>query len=332
MLVFLIILPIVIAKSYFNNQKHNFAIAVHAGAGSYNRTKISLNDEISIKNGIFEALKAGYNILKQGGNHIEATEQAIIKLEDYPLFNAGKGAKINQDFEVELDASIMDGSNLGCGAVAAVKNIKNPIKAARKIMTDTKHILLVSEGADKFAKDNGLDIVPNYSFFTPKTIKEWFDAKDKLIPIVNTGTVGAVALDLSRNLAAATSTGGTTYKMPGRVGDSPIIGAGNYANNESCAVSCTGIGEVMIKKSLAYDLHARIIYKNLSLRDASQEVMHDLEKDVGGFISIDKNGDVEMPYNSGGMARGYVNSNGLAYIYIFEEGEDLSPTEYKIEN
>jgi beta-aspartyl-peptidase (threonine type) len=332
MLVLLIILPFVLAKSSLHFPRQNFVIAVHAGAGSYNRTKISLDDEKLIKEGVLEALKAGYHVLKNGGNHLQATEEAIIKLEDYPLFNAGKGGKINQDFEVELDASIMDGSNLDCGAVAAVKHIKNPIKAARKIMTDTKHILLASKGADKFAKDKGLEILPNYYFFTPKSIKEWFDAKEKKIPLKRTGTVGAVALDLSRNLAAATSTGGTSYKMPGRVGDSPIIGAGNYANNESCAVSCTGIGEIMIKRAMAFDIHARMIYKNLSLKDATQEVMDSLDNDVGGFISIDKNGNVEMPYNSAGMARGYVKSNGIAYIYIFKDGEDLSPTEYKIDN
>lgn len=331
MFILFTILPL-LAKSSLLFLENNFVIAVHAGAGSYNRTKITLNDERLIKQGILNALKTGYTILKNGGSHLEATEGAIIKLEDYPLFNAGKGGKINQNFEVELDASIMDGSNLNCGAVATVKNIKNPIKAAKKVMTDTQHILLVGDGADTFGKNKELETVSNYYFFTPNTIKEWFDTKAKKIPVKKTGTVGAVALDINGNLAAATSTGGTSYKMPGRVGDSPIIGAGNYANNESCAVSCTGIGEVMIKRAMAYDIHARMVYKSLSLRDAAKEVMNSIGDDVGGFISIDRYANVEMPYNSAGMARGYVKQNGVAYIYVFRQGEDLTPIEFDINN
>jgi beta-aspartyl-peptidase (threonine type) len=156
--------------------------------------------------------------------------------------------------------------------------------------------------------------------------------KRKKIPIKRTGTVGAVALDINGNLGAATSTGGTSYKIPGRVGDSPLIGAGTYANNESCAVSCTGVGEVMIRRAMAYDIHARMVYKNLSLKEATKEVMESIEKDIGGFISIDKNANVEMPYNSSGMARGYVKANGIAFIQIFGEDVDLTPIEYNLNN
>ena len=329
MIILLLILPL-LARASLHIKENNFIIAVHGGAGSYNRTNLSISDEQFVKEGILEALRAGYHMLNAGGNHLLATEEAIVKLEDNPIFNAGKGGKINQIFEVELDASIMDGSTLNCGAVGATKVIKNPIKAAKKVMTDTNHILLVSNGADTFAKDVGLEIVPNYYFLTPKTIMEWFDAKEKKIPQKRTGTVGAIALDLNDNLAAATSTGGTTYKMPGRVGDSPLIGAGNYANNESCAVSCTGIGEVMIKRTMAFDIHARMVYKNISLKQATQEVMDSLDNDVGGFISIDRFGNVEMPFNSSGMARGYVRADGIAHIYLFRDGQDLTPTEYDI--
>jgi beta-aspartyl-peptidase (threonine type) len=177
-LILLIILQL-LERTSLKFMERNFVIAVHVGAGSYNRTKITINDEQLIKQGILEALREGFAILKNGGSHLQATESAIIKLEDNPLFNAGKGAKINQNFEVELDASIMDGSNLNCGAVAAVKHIKNPIKAAKEVMTDTNHILIVAEGADEFAKSKGLEMVPNYYFFTPKSIKEWFDTKEK---------------------------------------------------------------------------------------------------------------------------------------------------------
>jgi L-asparaginase / beta-aspartyl-peptidase len=314
-----------------NPKEDSFVIAVHAGAGSYNRTLINLEKEAMIKKGIFDALKAGFDTLRKDGNHMAAVKEAIIQLEDNPQFNAGKGGKLNQKFEVELDASIMDGSNLNCGAVGAVKHIKNPIKAAELVMNKTPHILLVSDDADEFAKEQGLDYVPNYYFFTLDRIKEWFDANKTKQEIKNRkGTVGAVARDRSGHLAAATSTGGITYKMAGRVGDTPIIGAGNYANDESCAVSCTGTGEIMMRRLMAFDIHARMIYKGLSLKESTSEVLNSTEKDTGGFIAVDKHGNVEMPYNSGGMARGYVREDGKAFIYIFNDGEDLTPVEYDL--
>ena len=323
----------------YSSDSPSFLIAVHAGAGSYNRTEVSFEKEVAIKEGLLEALKAGFDVLKNNGSNVEAVREAIIKLEDNPLYNAGKGGKINQNFEVELDASIMDGSTyLRVGGVAAVKHVKNPILAAEAVMNHTPHVLLVGCAADEFAKKQGLTIVPNNYFFTEDRIKEWFEAKrDHEAKIVKEkatkdkmGTVGAVALDTRGHLAAATSTGGITYKMPGRVGDSPLAGAGNYANDMTCAVSCTGEGEIMIKRVMAFDIHARMLYKSLSLKESTDEVINSVAKDVGGFIAIDKDGHVHMPFNSGGMARGYIRQDGKAFIYIFAEGEDMTPVEYDL--
>ncbi len=318
----------------------SFLIAVHAGAGSYTRSQINFEKEALIKEGLLEALKAGFDVLKRNGSNVEAVREAIIKLEDNPLYNAGKGGKINQNFEVESDASIMDGSYLGVGGVAAIKHVKNPILAAEAVLKQTPHVLLVGDSADEFAKNKGLTVVPNNYFMTEERIKEWFEAKRededeaKIVKEKATkdkmGTIGSVALDTQGHLAAATSTGGITYKMPGRVGDSPIAGAGNYANDNTCAVSCTGAGEIMIRRVMAFDIHARMLYKGLSLKESSDEVINSVEKDTGGFIAIDKDGHVHMPYNSGGMARGYIRQDGKAFIYIFAEGEDLTPVEYDL--
>jgi len=190
---------------------------------------------------------------------------------------------------------------------------------------------MISQDVDKFAEENKLEIVPNYYFFTLDRIKEWFEAKDKSIDqLSKKGTIGTVVLDKHKNIAAATSTGGTTYKMAGRIGDTPILGAGNYANNLSVGVSCTGTGEIMMKNLLAYDVHARMYYKNITLKKATEEIFDHLENDAGGFIAVDKDGNVEMPYNTSGMARGYVREDGKAYIYIFNEEDDITPILYDI--
>jgi len=271
------------------------------------------------------------NVLKSNGSHLDAVEQAIIELENCPVLNAGRGGKINQNYEIELDASIMNGRNLKCGAVASCKRVKNPILSARKVMENTPHVFLVGEAVDNFARDNLLEMVPNEYFFTQERIKEWNDAKEKKYETLSKkGTVGAVCQDKERNIAAATSTGGTTYKMAGRVGDSPIIGAGNYANNTSCGVSCTGTGETMIRNCVAFDLHARMSYKGISLKKASEEVISNLEEGTGGFIAVDKDGNIEMSFNSPGMARGYVREDGKAFIYVFNEKDDLTPCEFDI--
>jgi beta-aspartyl-peptidase (threonine type) len=232
---------------------------------------------------------------------------------------------------VELDASIMDGSNLNGGAIGGSKRIKNPIKGARLVMEKTPHVFIISQDVDRFAEENKLEIVPNYYFFTLDRIKEWFEAKENSVnQISKKGTIGAVVLDKRNNIAAATSTGGTTYKMAGRIGDTPILGAGNYANNLSVGVSCTGTGEIMMKNLLAYDVHARMYYKNITLKKATEEIFDHLENDAGGFIAVDKDGNVEMPYNTSGMARGYVREDGKAYIYIFNEEDDITPILYDI--
>jgi beta-aspartyl-peptidase (threonine type) len=312
-----------------------FLLAVHGGAGSYERNSTTFEKEELVKQGLLEALRAGYKVLKSNRSSLEAVREAIIKFEDNPLFNAGRGGAINEKFEIELDASLMDGSQMKVGAVAAVKHVKNPILAAEKVLKETRHVLLAGDGADDWAKNINLTIVPNYYFFTQEKIDEWFKAKDRKenLQLENKhkmGTVGAVALDKLGHLSAGTSTGGITYKMAGRVGDSPITGAGNYANDATCAVSCTGQGEVMMKKVLAFDIHARMLYKSISLQKASEEVFSSINSGTGGYIAIDRQGNVQMPFNTGGMARGYVRQDGKAFIYVFREGEDLTPIEYDI--
>ena len=256
--------------------KVEFLLAIHAGAIDDPRSAISLEEEKEFKEGLLESLRAGYKILLNNGTHLDAVQAALMSMEDNPTFNSGKGAKVNQKFQCELDSSIMDGSNLKCGAVASIQRIKNPILAARKVMEKTRHVLLVGTHADEFGESEGLTMVPNSYFMTPKMIKEWYDAqKKKYDEIPQHETCGALALDKKGNLAAGTSTGGITYKMAGRVGDSPIIGAGTYANNDCCAVSCTGLGENMIRRSVAFDLRARIKYKGISLKESAKEVIED---------------------------------------------------------
>jgi beta-aspartyl-peptidase (threonine type) len=307
-----------------------FVVAVHGGAGSYGRHSTTHVNEVAIKNGILEALKMGYESLKNNKSGLNTAESVTMELENNPLFNAGVGSKINEHFEIELDASIMNGKTLNCGSVAGTKIIKNPIKAAKKIMEETKHVMVIAGELDKWAKTQDLEIVPNSHFFTEQRIEEWHHLKEQTERKKETGTVGCVVLDTAGNLIAATSTGGTNLKMAGRVGDSPIIGAGTYANNNSVAVSCTGTGEIFIRNVAAFDIHARYMYKGLPLKEAALEVMGNLEKGDGGFISIDKKGDVFMPFNSGGMARGYVREDGIAHVYIFEDGEDLTPITYDL--
>jgi len=308
-----------------------FALAVHGGAGDYKRALLSKEREQELKNGVLEALKCGFEVLKNDGNHLDAVHAAIISLEDFPLVNAGKGGKINQKYEIELDASLMDGATKKCGAIAACKTVKNPINAARAVMEKTCHVMLVGEAVDYFARESFIETVPNEYFFTEEKIQEWHDAKKlKYETLSKSGTVGAVSVDKKKNVAAATSTGGTTYKMAGRVGDSPIIGAGNYANNSSVGVSCTGTGEVMMKNCVAFDVHARMTYKGISLKEAAREVISNIEENTGGFIAVDKYANVEMPFNSVGMLRGYVKQDGKAFVYVFGEKDDYTPCEYDI--
>jgi beta-aspartyl-peptidase (threonine type) len=301
-----------------------FTLVVHGGAGVWVRSEISKKKETEIKYSILESLLAGYKVLKNGGGHLDAAERAIMVLEDNPLFTAGRGSKINQNFQVELDAGFMDGTNLKCGSIAASKTIKNPIKGARYVMENTEHVLITGEGIDSLAEVAGLETVNNSYFITFERLIEYINYKKAK----KLGTVGAV-INHNSKLAALTSTGGFNNKMAGRVGDTPIIGAGTYANDETCAISCTGHGETMIRHVIAYDIHARIKYKNITLKQSLSEVFGNLSEDIGGIIAIDKDGNVEMPFNTEGMARGYVREDGKAFVYIFNEGEDYTPVEYQ---
>ena len=304
----------------------SFVIAVHGGAFQSSREQFLFDSEKKIKLYLKNALQLGYNKLKKNEKNVNVIESVLTYLEDCPIFNAGKGSKPNANLEYELEASIMDGANLNFGIVSLVKHIKNPIKAAKKLMDIYHNLILVGNSADKFGKNNGLDFVSNNYFITNN-----LDKKNSLYDIPEYGTIGCVVLDQNKNLAAGISTGGTSNKISGRLGDASIIGAGLYANNFSCAISCTGKGENFIKNCVAYDLHSRIIYKNESLNKACNDIINNIENGSGGFISLDKKGNVEMPFNSKGMIRGWVNEKGIAYISLFKENEDYTPNEYKLE-
>ena len=317
-------------------RKSEFAIVVHGGAGSMQQENLDNETEYKYKMKMNDALHAGYDILNEGGSSLDAVEAAVKVLEDSPLFNAGKGAVFNNDGINELDASIMDGANLNAGAVARVTSIKNPVSAARLVMEKSPHVLLVGDGAEKFAKENSLEPVDKKYFYTEKRFRDYERIKNKKksekkkAELVKAepekfGTVGAVALDKNGNLAAATSTGGMTNKMYGRVGDSPIIGAGTYANNKTCAVSATGHGEYFIRNVIAYDLSALMEYSNLSLEEAADSLINGKlksQKANGGLIALDTLGNVAMPFNTGGMFRAYMLDDGLARVKIFADEEE----------
>jgi beta-aspartyl-peptidase (threonine type) len=248
---------------------------------------------------------------------MDAVETTIRIMEDSPLFNAGKGAVFTNAGTNELDASIMDGSNLQAGAVAGVKTIKNPISAARKVMDETWHVMLAGDGADNFAKEQGLEIVNNNYFYTERRWKALQKEQDS----EKHGTVGCVALDRNHNLAAGTSTGGLTNKRWGRIGDTPIVGAGNYANNQTCGVSGTGQGEYFIRGNMAFDVSALMNYSSLSVEKAAREVIDKLSQrgGRGGLIAMDKNGNIAMPFNTEGMYRGYYLNESEPIIKIYND-------------
>ena len=290
-----------------------YTIVIHGGAGTINK---SIPDSLKEKylTSLSEALMIGKEVLEKGGKSINAVEQVVRYLENNPLFNAGKGAVYTSDGTHELDASIMDGSNLSTGAVTLIKRVKNPITLARHVMEKTPHVLLGGEGAEKFAEEMGLEIVENNYFDTENRQNQLKKEKEKV-----KGTVGCVALDLHGNLAAATSTGGRTNKMPGRIGDSPLINAGTYANNKTCAVSGTGIGEEFIRHTVAYNVSALMEFKGMNLKEAADEVVFKmLKKDDGGIIAVDKDGNFAAPFSTLGMYRGAANSDGLFEIKIWE--------------
>jgi len=307
-------------------------LAIHGGAGTIERSNMTPEREREYRTGLERALTAGYEILKRGGSSLDATAAAVRVLEDDPHFNAGKGSVFTSAGTNEMDAAIMDGKMLAAGAVASLKHIKNPINLARLVMEKSGHVMMDSEGAELFAKENGIELVDQKYFFT----QERWDALQKMKAAEKSrtrdtgkkflitdqdrhGTVGAVALDQNGNLAAATSTGGTTNKRPGRIGDSPVIGAGTYADNATCAVSATGDGEYFIRATVGRDVSALMEYRGMSLKDAAQGALDKVAKlgGAGGLIAIDRQGDMALPFNTAGMYRGYVDPDGKFVIEIY---------------
>jgi beta-aspartyl-peptidase (threonine type) len=298
---------------------NNWAIALHGGAGAMSPENYTDEQILEYKKELNTALEIGVEILKNGGSSLDAVEQVVRYLEDCPLFNAGRGAVFTNDGKNELDAAIMEGSELNAGAVAGIGDIKNPISAARMVMEKSPHVMMVGKGASLFASQNGAEVVDSSYFFTEKSMKALQRAleRDKKM-----GTVGCVALDKEGNLAAATSTGGMTNKRFGRVGDVPIIGAGTYANNSTCAVSATGHGEFFIRYTVAHDISALMEYKSLSLNQAADLVVMDKLVKAGGdggIIAVDKYGNVNLTFNSLGMFRAFATESGERGVGIFAE-------------
>ena len=317
-----------------------FAIAIHGGAGAIPRSIMGAENEKNYKKGLEEALLAGDTILSSGGNALDAVEAAVNKLEDNPLFNAGRGAVFTNGGTNELDASIMDGKNLMAGAVTGIKNVKNPVSLARVVMEKSEHVFLSGAGAMEFAKKMNQEFAPDEYFFVQDRYDQLLQAResDQVVldhgntrgatgtPNSKKGTVGPVALDIFGNIAAATSTGGMTNKKFGRVGDSPIIGAGTYANNNTCAISCTGHGEFFIRSVVAYDISCLMEYKCLSLKEACDIVVYQKLVKIGGeggLVAIDANGNIEMPFNSEGMYRAMRKSGGEIYLGIYKDPAHL---------
>ncbi len=301
-------------------------IVIHGGAGTILKTEITTEKEVAYKLALKEALQKGFAILSAKGSAIDAVTAAIVSLEDCPLFNAGKGSVFNAEGRHEMDASIMSGDNLSAGAITGVMNVKNPIVLAKTVMQQSEHVFLMGEGAEIFARKHELKFELDDYFYDEFRYQQWLKTKGTdTITLDHSkekkfGTVGAVALDAFGNLAAGTSTGGMTNKRYGRVGDSPIIGAGTYANNATCAISCTGHGELFIRNVVAYDISCLMEYKGLSLHEACRIVVH--EKLVkmggeGGLIAIDAQGNIALPFNSDGMYRGWMRSTDdfLTEIY-----------------
>jgi L-asparaginase / beta-aspartyl-peptidase len=302
-------------------EKPEWAIVIHGGAGAITREKLTSEAETEFRAVLQQARDTGAAVLARGGSALDAVEKTICIMEDCPLFNAGKGAVFTHEGLNELDAAIMDGSNLAAGAVTCVTDIKNPISAARKVMTSSPHVLLAGKGASEFAAENGLEIVEPSYFYTEERYRQLREILNK----EKHGTVGCVALDKAGNLAAGTSTGGMTNKRYNRIGDTPIIGAGTYANNNTCAVSATGHGEYFIRYTVAHDISALMEYKDLSVDSAANLVINGkLVKagGTGGVICIDKNGQISMPFNCEGMFRGYSISDGRKGIFIFADEPD----------
>jgi len=324
-----------------NNSEQNkaeFSIVIHGGAGTILKKHMTDEKEAAYKAKLEEAIRTGYEVLKNGGTSLDAVTKTINIMEDSPLFNAGKGAVFTNAETNELDASIMDGKTLNAGASAGTKTVRNPIDLARAIMDNSPHVMLAGAGADTFAREQGLQIVDSSYFYSERrfnslqkikeTEKVELDHDDKAafydadIKDSKFGTVGCAALDKHGNLAAGTSTGGMTNKRWGRVGDAPIIGSGTYANNATCAVSSTGWGEYFIRAQVAHDISAMMEYKGMSLKDAAHEVIHDKVGNLGGdggIVAVDKNGNVAMEFNTAGMYRATMNDKGELIVKIYKD-------------
>jgi beta-aspartyl-peptidase (threonine type) len=306
-------------------------LVIHGGAGAVAKAKMTKELEKQYHDTLSAALKAGRQALADGSS-LDAVEAAIVVLEDSPLFNAGRGAVFNRDGRQELNASIMDGKTKKAGAVAGISRIKNPIRACRAVMDKSEHVFMIGEGAERWARDAGLEMVSPSYFWTETAWQRLREAEDqerkkgpgaalKLEGPSHYGTVGAAAADAHGNLAAGTSTGGITFVRPGRVGDSPIIGAGTYAENGVCAVSCTGKGELFIRHTVAYDIAARVKYRGDSLKKATEDVLAGLPRipgGAGGIIALDAKGNVALPYSTNGMYRGTITQSGKVWTAIYE--------------
>jgi beta-aspartyl-peptidase (threonine type) len=330
-MVFILCLAVIGCGRREDKKTTEFALVVHGGAGTIVRAEMTPERDKEYRAALEQALRAGYDILSKGGSSLDAVEAAAMVMEDSPLFNAGKGSVFTAAGTNEMDASIMDGSNLKAGAVASVTTIKNPIKAARRVMENTRHVMVVGRGAELFAADQGLEIVGPEYFFTQRRWDELLKAKEKEKQKEQSsrtirgageefGTAAALALDRKGNLAAATSTGGLTNKMHGRVGDTPIIGAGTYANNATCAVSATGTGEYFMRGVLSHEVSSLMAHAGMSVEDAVAYVI-DQELTTlggdGGIIALDTKGNVAMRFNTAGMYRGYVKDDGTFHVAIY---------------
>jgi beta-aspartyl-peptidase (threonine type) len=331
-----------VREDHSKMETKKFGLVVHGGAGTIERSKMTPEREREYRAGLERALTAGYEILKRGGSSLDATEAAVRVLEDDPHFNAGRGSVFTSAGTNEMDASIMDGKTLKAGAVASLRHIKNPISLARLLMEKAEHVatkeprvgpvLMVGEGAEAFAKENGVELVDGKYFFT----QQRWDALQKIKEAEKHGrvggkkffiseedrhgTVGAVALDQEGNLAAATSTGGMTNKRPGRLGDTPVIGAGTYAKNQTCAVSCTGDGEYFIRAAVAHEVSALMEYRGMKLQQAAHTALDEARKigGSGGLIAIDGKAEIALPFNTNGMYRGYVDPAGEFVVEIYK--------------
>ncbi|MDG2492480.1 MAG: isoaspartyl peptidase/L-asparaginase [Flavobacteriaceae bacterium] len=329
------VLFIVSCTSVKGPSQPTFGIVIHGGAGTILKENMTPEMEHAYENKLAEAISVGHKILKEGGSSQEAVEKTIHVMENSPLFNSGKGAVLTAEESIALDASFMDGNTLDAGAVAGVKHIKNPISAAIRVMKNSPHVMLAGEGADYFAVNQGLDTVPESYFITENRLNDLRRVKkresDQKVSInlieeqyfksQRIGTVGCVALDLQGNLSAGTSTGGMTNKKWGRIGDAPIIGAGTYANNASCGVSATGWGEFFIRSVVAHDIAALVEYSGLTINEASKRVMKKV-KDLGGdggVVVLDTKGNVAMEFNTPGMYRAHMDSDGNLEVKIYRD-------------